>query len=557
MTKLKVVFIVGCQRTGTTMVGNILGSHPNAYLIDEPNGVYKWLEATFSDQDGNVTNTLFKQCCLEARNNYQDPNSKCNEDGVISESISHLILKTPNLTYCAEDIAKYFPKANCIFTYRDIRDVVVSMSKLNWLSMVQNQLKLMQKYPKILSKYESEIIALNQADIKPHQARAYIAKIKTGLRDTFNRPDIQKIELQYEDITQHPEESSKKLLESLNLITEKQQSSHIDSMKGWGPGLNYRRSKINTLSIGQWQQFLTNDQENDIWKIIQPMMKELGYQRSIDKTALSKSWNRVESSLKYQPIIATGRGGSGTRLLSELLQHLNVFLGNQLNKPGDSIEWVALLYKLGVERTRQKSSSPMPYWQHPLQETAADILIEGAWDGQQAWGWKLPESMLALPEIFETFHQGKLIHLIRHPIDTCLRRSHMTSRRDNQIGKAVLKAAYKQLGWKQSRIISDPDYLRNAASWLYQVGEVSRFGRIQLGSERYLELRYEDICTNTIEAVKSLANFLNIKIPNHFPELEIDLQRCRKWSFPDPRTEEVWNICGELALELGYQPIIE
>ena len=30
------VFIVGCQRSGTTLTGQILGAHPNAILLDEP-----------------------------------------------------------------------------------------------------------------------------------------------------------------------------------------------------------------------------------------------------------------------------------------------------------------------------------------------------------------------------------------------------------------------------------------------------------------------------------------------------------------------------------------
>lgn len=33
---LHIVVIAGSQRSGTTLVGQILGSHPNALLIDEP-----------------------------------------------------------------------------------------------------------------------------------------------------------------------------------------------------------------------------------------------------------------------------------------------------------------------------------------------------------------------------------------------------------------------------------------------------------------------------------------------------------------------------------------
>lgn len=36
----RVVAIVGCQRSGTTLTGQIVGAHPQAFLVDEFDGLY-------------------------------------------------------------------------------------------------------------------------------------------------------------------------------------------------------------------------------------------------------------------------------------------------------------------------------------------------------------------------------------------------------------------------------------------------------------------------------------------------------------------------------------
>src|SRR5438105_15484142 len=51
--------------------------------------------------------------------------------------------------------------------------------------------------------------------------------------------------------------------------------------------------------------------------------------------------------------IFTGRGGSGTRLLSQLSTDAGVFLGNEVNRSGESVEWVDLVYRMGVETAGQ------------------------------------------------------------------------------------------------------------------------------------------------------------------------------------------------------------
>jgi hypothetical protein len=163
--------------------------------------------------------------------------------------------------------------------------------------------------------------------------------------------------------------------------------------------------------------------------------------------------------------------------------------------------------------------------------------------------------MLILPLLMEAFPSARVIHLVRHPVDTCLRRTHMTSRPNNAVGRAVLRAAYSELGWPFERMETDDSYLRNAASWVFQVERVASFGRSELGSAQYLEVRYEDICQDPGQVLDQVAEFTGTIVPNNCRPPEIDRSRSRQWTPPDPRADEVWSICGTTASQIGYAPI--
>ena len=70
-----------------------------------------------------------------------------------------------------------------------------------------------------------------------------------------------------------------------------------------------------------------------------------------------------------RPVILLGRGGSGTRMLSELALGLGVFLGGALNETGDSLEWVESLRELGIATCAGEL---------PAVETMATIVRQGA-----------------------------------------------------------------------------------------------------------------------------------------------------------------------------------
>jgi hypothetical protein len=167
------------------------------------------------------------------------------------------------------------------------------------------------------------------------------------------------------------------------------------------------------------------------------------------------------------------------------------------------------------------------------------------------WGLKLPATVLILPELMAAFPQAKIVHLVRHPINSCIRRTHITSRMDNPIGQAVLRAAYQDRGRPIEAIEADDDFMRNAITWAFQVGHAMAFGRNAVSDAQYMEIRYEDICANPQATAKDLQCFLgldqmSVDMPN------IDTSRMNETDFSDPRVQSVLNICGGVASNLGY-----
>lgn len=249
-------------------------------------------------------------------------------------------------------------------------------------------------------------------------------------------------------------------------------------------------------------------------------------------------------------VVFTGRGGSGTRLLSQLADEVGVFLGNAINRSGDSIEWVELVYRLAIDAAVSPELPTGSSHREAIRAQAARIL--GVAGTKPLWGLKLPEAMLVLPLLVDAFPGARVVHLTRHPVASALRRTHMTSRMNNAIGAATLSNAYRYVNRDVGAIARDESFLHNACTWNYQVRRVLEYGRATLGSQRYLELRYEDVCADPAAGVTRLRAFLGSPGGGRAGSVSVDPSRMGGWDPDDPRVASIWGICGDTAGLLGY-----
>lgn len=156
------------------------------------------------------------------------------------------------------------------------------------------------------------------------------------------------------------------------------------------------------------------------------------------------------------PVVIGGVGGSGTRLIAEMLAALNTYIGADLNEASDN-QWFTLLFRRPRWYNRVMTGDP-------VQISRALALFEAAMTGARAllpeesgfvvgaaldtlamqpakpvwalrrmvsllrvrprdlngfarWGWKEPNTYLYLPQLAAFFPRLKFIQVIRHGLD--------------------------------------------------------------------------------------------------------------------------------------------
>lgn len=252
-------------------------------------------------------------------------------------------------------------------------------------------------------------------------------------------------------------------------------------------------------------------------------------------------------------VLLIGRGGTGTRLLSQLAVDAGVFIGNQLNRMGDSTEWVALIYRM-VQEVGGRADLPCgSRYRREIRETAERILAAPPRDHAGLWGLKLPETMLVLPLFLDAFPRAQVVHLTRHPVSASLRRIHMTSSLGNPVGDVALPAAYAFCGRSVADLAGDEPYLHNACAWQYQVTRVVHYARQALPPVQYCELKYEEVCRDPARAFATVCSLLGR--PDHHGRTSVVIDPARTGAVPDdePRVRTIWDICGATAELLGYR----
>ncbi len=198
------------------------------------------------------------------------------------------------------------------------------------------------------------------------------------------------------------------------------------------------------------------------------------------------------------PILIGGTGGSGTRIIANILAESGVFLGAQSGS-GDSLDMVG-----------SWSSSILPYWNCALPDAIEKAIRENLEETlthflasrdiaktSLGWGWKLPPHVFFIPFLHQIWPNLRCIHIVRDGRDMALSSN---QNQLNYLGPIVLSPDELILPSEQRSIrlweqlnLSLADY---AAQYL---------------PDQYLRLNYEDLCHSPQESINRLFNFLGIK----------------------------------------------
>ena len=281
-------------------------------------------------------------------------------------------------------------------------------------------------------------------------------------------------------------------------------------------------------------------------------------QQSVSSYDLSGFPESVKKNLDC-PVILISRGGSGSRLLSLLAQNFGLFLGNKINESGDCIDLIIPIYKALIEKFKCHSLWQKNLIVSQLRYAASEMLAET--DSISLWGFKLPESILLLPELSRAFPQARFIHLIRDPLTTCLRRTHMTARLDNEIGRITLPIAYQYFNIETRKILEDTPAVHMAYTTKHQLEEALRFFRPhpfdifkKPSQKKWLQIRFEDILKQPFEVTKLVGSWLNLRVGDDYLRNALDINRANnpRITYEHAQEQRVRKILHHLRVRLGY-----
>lgn len=212
------------------------------------------------------------------------------------------------------------------------------------------------------------------------------------------------------------------------------------------------------------------------------------------------------------PVVVFNKSHSGSRLLARLMAASGVFMGADCNESADALP-VLKLVRYFVEHYHPDASA---LWDGARPPDGALLgLVEGVFadhlrghDGVQPWGWKLCETVYALPLIAFLFPGARFVHLIRDGRDVAFS-DHVAPVEpfwQKVFVDAVGVGRWRGLAYgTMARIgyrLDAPRY--NMQHWCNSVSLGRRYGAML--RERYLEVRYEALCRDfAAEAGRVLA----------------------------------------------------
>jgi hypothetical protein len=282
------VFIVGCPRSGTTLLQRILDAHPHLAICPETFWVvYFYKKRIGLTQEGQVTPKLISQL-LTYYKFYRMKAAKADLDKLIEREGSspyatfvagifdhygeywHKPLvgdKTPDYVRNLPTLHSLWPQAKIVHLIRDGRDVC--LSAINWkrkTDRLKCQFRTWEKHPVTTA------------------ALWWEWHVRKGLEDGRSLGPEYYYELRYEALIAHAEEESARLCDFLRLPSEESMLKFHEGRIRTEPGLDAKNSWMPiTAGLRDWHTQMPPADIERFEAAAGDLLIELGYPRAVPK----------------------------------------------------------------------------------------------------------------------------------------------------------------------------------------------------------------------------------------------------------------------------------
>jgi hypothetical protein len=212
------------------------------------------------------------------------------------------------------------------------------------------------------------------------------------------------------------------------------------------------------------------------------------------------------------PCVIGATGGSGTRVVARSVRRGGLFIGDDLNRSEDALDFAAFSDRwvnkvVGGSRPPELVDELRALAARQFRRRPANV---------SAWGWKEPRSLYLLPLLDAELPSLRFLHVVRDGRDMAYSENQMQLRKH---GHAVLE---DEQGHSEA--------IRSIALWNDVNVRAADYGERVLG-ERYRRVRFEDLCAHPVETIA--------EIFGHF-RLDGDIERIAAEEIRSPGTSGRW-----------------
>lgn len=200
------------------------------------------------------------------------------------------------------------------------------------------------------------------------------------------------------------------------------------------------------------------------------------------------------------PVGVGAVGGSGTRLLAQILSSSGVAMARPLNKAGDALDWPPYQKLLGPDMLARHSrelilQNAYKVFEQLLEERRRELGLSGR------AGWKVPGTFHWLEELGAYFPEFQYLHLVRHGLDMAY--SGNQNQVKNWAGHLGLTLEYTDAGKVQPR--SMLEYWLSANERALATAERCMPGR-------FLVVKFEELCLQPAVVLRQIMEFLGLGV---------------------------------------------
>lgn len=203
--------------------------------------------------------------------------------------------------------------------------------------------------------------------------------------------------------------------------------------------------------------------------------------------------------MKTGPILIGGVGGSGTRLVADIIKQMGVSIGNNLNASNDYMT-VAPYFPTMRDLLKSRTEDNAAQIDQQILGIMESFIPEIYKDNPDAtsgrpWGWKIPANFYFIPYLKVIFPDLKYIHTIRNGLDMAF------SNNQNQL---------KNWGDYFGIDLTEGPIEKASLEYWIQGNKLALTNRRALGNEHFTIVNYDSLCKNPAPTLHTLNNFLNI-----------------------------------------------